>query len=276
LRPTAESAIPLARAPEQGYFLPVPQALWKDYCALCAHDGLQRVAGGDPGDTTATAYSVSAEGVGILSGSNDPGNGDFWLSGTAWVTVADGRLTFSGGTADSNLCWVCVEAAAGTVTGGPTPSVALQDPLDGPRTYELTYDDFGNVTQDHQFAFTWDASGRLASATDSRYVAGSALHPAPQSVLCLYNATGVARSASPGGTVALDGAGHPIAHSRAVRFGWCGMLREPFTGLYHTHFREYSPLHGRWLSEDPAGYADGLNLYAYCGGDAVNAVDPVG
>jgi RHS repeat-associated protein len=54
------------------------------------------------------------------------------------------------------------------------------------------------------------------------------------------------------------------------------MLREPLTGLYHTHFREYSNLHGRWLSEDPAGYADGLNLYAYCGGDAVNAVDPVG
>jgi RHS repeat-associated protein len=256
--------------------------------------------------------------------------------------------------------------------------VALQDPLDGPRTYELTYDDLGNVTQDHEFAFTWDASGRLASAEDSRYVADSALHPAPRRVLYLYdalgrrvarlyegqeagtwpdervvydglqpieersldgstvfrrywnppavtaplvveenldlnstvdgsgdaqyalltddrgtvmgvagptgalveklfyNATGVAKSASPGGTIAQDAAGHPVAHSRAVRFGWCGMLREPFTGLYHTHFREYSNLHGRWLSEDPAGYADGLNLYAYCGGDAVNAVDALG
>ena len=34
------------------------------------------------------------------------------------------------------------------------------------------------------------------------------------------------------------------------------------------------PLHARWLSEDPAGYADGLNLYnAYMG---VNGVDPLG
>ena len=52
------------------------------------------------------------------------------------------------------------------------------------------------------------------------------------------------------------------------------MYRDQFTGLYHTHFREYDPLHGRWLSEDPAGYADGLNLYnAYMG---VNGTDPLG
>ncbi len=51
-------------------------------------------------------------------------------------------------------------------------------------------------------------------------------------------------------------------------------MRDPFTGLYHTHFREFSPIHNRWLSEDPAGYADGLNLYAaYMG---VNGVDPLG
>ena len=91
-----------------------------------------------------------------------------------------------------------------------------------------------------------------------------------------YNTTGVAKSTSPAGTPALDAAGSPICHSRYVRFGWAGMYREPFTGLGHTHFREYSPLHGRWLSEDPAGYADGLNLYAYCANDPVNGVDPLG
>ena len=52
------------------------------------------------------------------------------------------------------------------------------------------------------------------------------------------------------------------------------MYKDRFTGLYHTHFREYDPVHGRWLSEDPAGYQDGLNLYAaYMG---VNATDPLG
>ena len=65
-----------------------------------------------------------------------------------------------------------------------------------------------------------------------------------------------------------------IARSEFVPFGWTGMYKDRFTGLYHTHFREYDPVHGRWLSEDPAGYQDGLNLYAaYMG---VNATDPLG
>ena len=52
------------------------------------------------------------------------------------------------------------------------------------------------------------------------------------------------------------------------------MNKDRFTGLYHTHFREYDPVHGRWLSIDPAGYRDGLNLYAaYMG---VNGIDPLG
>jgi len=52
------------------------------------------------------------------------------------------------------------------------------------------------------------------------------------------------------------------------------MYHEPFTNLYHTHYREYDAFHERWLSEDPAGYADGLNLYrAYMG---VNYIDPHG
>jgi hypothetical protein len=52
------------------------------------------------------------------------------------------------------------------------------------------------------------------------------------------------------------------------------MYKDPFTGLYHTHYRDYDPIHNRWLSEDPAGYMDGLNLYvAYMGMDGR---DPLG
>ena len=40
------------------------------------------------------------------------------------------------------------------------------------------------------------------------------------------------------------------------------MLHDEYTGRYHTQYREYDPVHARWLSEDPAGYQDGLNLYA--------------
>jgi hypothetical protein len=44
--------------------------------------------------------------------------------------------------------------------------------------------------------------------------------------------------------------------------------------LYHTHYREYDWRIQRWDREDPAGYVDGLNLYAAY--FDVNGVDPDG
>jgi len=75
--------------------------------------------------------------------------------------------------------------------------------------------------------------------------------------------------------VFIQGSTIPILASicRLPRFAVC-QDRDRFTGLYHTYFRDYDPVHSRWLSEDPAGYADGLNLNAaYMD---VNGVDPLG
>ena len=48
------------------------------------------------------------------------------------------------------------------------------------------------------------------------------------------------------------------------------------TGLYNFRLRWYDPATGRWLSKDPIGISGGLNLYAFCGNDPVNSVDPWG
>ncbi|OWK30950.1 DUF4123 domain-containing protein [Sphingomonas mucosissima] len=46
--------------------------------------------------------------------------------------------------------------------------------------------------------------------------------------------------------------------------------------LHYNRFRFYDPALGRYISPDPIGFAGGLNLYTYAGGDPVNRADPLG
>ena len=48
------------------------------------------------------------------------------------------------------------------------------------------------------------------------------------------------------------------------------------TGLINFRLRWYDSETGRWLSKDPIGLSGGLNLYAFCGSEVVNNVDPYG
>jgi RHS repeat-associated protein len=47
-------------------------------------------------------------------------------------------------------------------------------------------------------------------------------------------------------------------------------------GLYYSRARYYNPYMGRFLQTDPIGYGGGINLYAYCGNNSLNHVDPSG
>ena len=58
--------------------------------------------------------------------------------------------------------------------------------------------------------------------------------------------------------------------------GQFGYYTDEETGLLLCTWRYYDPQVGRWLTRDPIGAAGGLNLYAYCGGNPVSFIDPLG
>ncbi|KMQ50392.1 putative insecticidal toxin protein [Chitinispirillum alkaliphilum] len=59
-------------------------------------------------------------------------------------------------------------------------------------------------------------------------------------------------------------------------YRYTGKERDEATGLYYYGARYYCAWIGRWLSADPAGPVDGLNLYEYVRGNPVGLVDPDG
>jgi RHS repeat-associated protein len=72
-----------------------------------------------------------------------------------------------------------------------------------------------------------------------------------------------------GGTAAREG--KPAYKTK----GYAGKERD-VTGLLHYGFRSYAPWLMRWLNPDPAGTADGLNLFRLCRNNPVTLGDPDG
>ena len=47
-------------------------------------------------------------------------------------------------------------------------------------------------------------------------------------------------------------------------------------GLFHNGYRDYHAKLGRYVQSDPLGLEAGWNTYAYVGGNALGAIDPLG
>ncbi|QXH61129.1 RHS repeat-associated core domain-containing protein [Pseudomonas azerbaijanorientalis] len=78
----------------------------------------------------------------------------------------------------------------------------------------------------------------------------------------------------PYGTTAwFSGRGEVEASYRTVRYSG---KEQDVTGLYYYGYRYYQPGAGRWLSSDPAGAIDGLNLYRMVRNNPVNLADKNG
>lgn len=71
-------------------------------------------------------------------------------------------------------------------------------------------------------------------------------------------------------------AGNSQTEVKLKEYRYTGKERDDSTGFYYYGQRYYAPWVGRWLSADPAGPVDGLNLYEYVSGNPVRMVDPEG
>ena len=60
------------------------------------------------------------------------------------------------------------------------------------------------------------------------------------------------------------------------RYRFQGREWSAVTGLTNFRMRWYDAETGRWVSKDPIGLGGGLNLYVFCGNDAVNCIDSHG
>ena len=72
------------------------------------------------------------------------------------------------------------------------------------------------------------------------------------------------------GQVAVEDINHPNPYMFA------GRRFDIEIGLYYNRARYYNPFIGRFLQTDPIGYGGGMNMYAYCGNNSLNYVDPSG
>jgi RHS repeat-associated protein len=77
-------------------------------------------------------------------------------------------------------------------------------------------------------------------------------------------------------TAIVDAAGQPLSQS-ATRYLYTQRELDPTTHLNHHRARYYDPTSGRWLSEDPIGFAAAdTNLARYVGNSPLNWVDAAG
>ncbi len=72
--------------------------------------------------------------------------------------------------------------------------------------------------------------------------------------------------------------GNPSQSSGRIStdFRFAGMFYDQQDGLDLTEYRAYDPRAGRWLSRDPLGEAEGVNISAYVGNNPVSVTDPLG
>jgi len=169
----------------------------------------------------------------------------------------------------------------------------------------MTYDALGRrVEESPSSALNYEIlygpeGSKLATINGSTQCANFFYLPLPGGTTAFYDCTGLKRyrhadwlgssrlSSDTSRSVVYDGAYSPMGESYSetgtTDRNFTGQNQELANDLYAFQYREYQPIHGRWLSPDPAGLGgvnptnpQSWNRYAYVNGSPLNSVDPLG
>ncbi|HKV12861.1 MAG TPA: RHS repeat-associated core domain-containing protein [Thermoanaerobaculia bacterium] len=214
----------------------------------------------------------------VASATYDAANRLTAWSGAALTYDANGNLTSDGsrtyswdsrnrlrtitGAATASFAYDAFGSRSSATRSGSTTSFLY----DGPNiTQELTG---ASVKATILSSFGFDEIFRRTDASGARNFLTDGLG----SILTLADDAGVART-----QYRYDPYGATVASGDASSntFQYTGRENDG-TGLYYYRARYYNPSFGRFISEDPIGFAGGPNLYTYVLGDPVSYTDPTG
>jgi RHS repeat-associated protein len=285
-----------------------------DAPTVSVYNNLNRLTGQDGGGALALRGTLSEPATVTVQSKPAPVSADNRFDGRAQVptgtsTVAVAATDPSGNTRTNTYQ---VSVTAGPKTFGYDANGSLTS--NGTKTYEwdgqnrlvrvldnageiarFTYDALGRraqkisggITRTYVYGGMGILEERLSSGNTVRYVQGPGIDRPLASieggVTSFYLADhlgSIVQTTNSSASVTLtrqyDPYGNPLAGGATGGYAFTGREWDPEASLHYYRARYYDPKIGRFISEDPAGFSDGPNMYTYVLNRPVDLVDPSG